>query len=54
MRKVFALMVVGAALTAFGCAEQDTTAPPANNEAVPADDMPEEGAPVDDTTTTTP
>ena len=44
MKKFFALMVVFAALTAVGCAkEDDTMAPPAEDQAVPADDMPAEG-----------
>ena len=42
MKKVFALMVVFAALFAVGCAEkQDTMPPPAEDQAVPADETKE-------------
>jgi predicted small lipoprotein YifL len=43
MKKVFALMVVFAALFAAGCAEKETVPPPADEKAAPADeakDMP--------------
>lgn len=47
MKKVFALMVVFAALIAAGCAEKETVPPPAEDQATPAEEtkeMPAEDA----------
>ena len=41
MKKVFALMVVFAALFAAGCAEKETVPPPAEDQAAPAEDAKE-------------
>ncbi|MEX0610968.1 MAG: hypothetical protein WD229_02505 [Pirellulales bacterium] len=54
MKKLFALMVVFAALVAAGCAERDTTPMPADNQAAPAEEKPADGAPADDTATQNP
>jgi hypothetical protein len=55
MKKLFALMIVFAALVAVGCAERDTTPAPADNQAAPpAEETPAEGAPADDTATQNP
>ena len=54
MKKLFALMVVFAALIAVGCAEKDTAPAPADNQAAPAEETPADGAPADDTATQNP
>ena len=53
MKKVFALMVVFAALVAAGCAEKETVPPPADN-AAPAETAPADGTPADETETQNP
>ena len=53
MKKFFALLVVFAALSAAGCGEKkDTMAPPADEQATPADDA--KDMPADESATETP